>query len=415
LDHHGIKPWFVYGDEAHRFTKRGDGEAAGLHLVASAATHPVNATHALLGTATPVKNSEDELHSMAAMLDPEAYGDRHAFLQNYGQNLATNPDAVRRELAHLVYTARVDPEGVDRNEIDNPRITGGGLFGGAPKKTAHEGPLPLNEAHKAHIAKTEEAYTKAQAASKRGGVDVEALKLLSPGQFEGQPEDRHEEIGRKLNRSLGVLKESAMRRAINQAPPDINTKLLALSKVVHHDVHQGEWTDREGKTQRGKPSIVFTDSKTEAEMIHKHLKGMGLRSALYHGELTGKERESIRQGFSPEKGQQARHDVVVATASAEAGINMQRAKAIHHFDVPQTEKSHAQRTGRAYRQGQQGDVDVHNWYADHAHEEQGLRRLKRKTDLASVMQDPFTHVDEHGLAGIYARQNARTNGAVQPL
>ena len=142
-------------------------------------------------------------------------------------------------------------------------------------------------------------------------------------------------------------------------------------------------------------------------MLHEHLAGKGIRAAFYHGGLTGKEREDVRLGFNPEGGKPPKYDVVVATSAAEAGINMQRAKVVHHFDVPQTEKSHAQRSGRAFRQGQQGDVDVHNWHTDADYEQQALRRLRRKADLADVFQSPIANLDETGIAGAYHRAVSR--------
>ena len=405
FDAHGIPKHFVYADEAHMLTNRGGEDPSGLHVVSQAATHPENATHALFGTATPHKNDESEVYSMASLVDPVRYADRHEFMQAFGQDLAFNPDAVRRELSHLTYSAKIDPEGVDRLDTDNPRIEAGagGLFGGGgpPRKVAGGGPIKLEGEHKALVDRTEAMYQRARKSREKGQVDVEAVRELSPSRFEGRPESEHEAIARDLLPSLGILKEAAMRRAVNGAPPEINQKLQALTAVVRHDLEHGEWTDRQGKTQKGRPSIIFTDRLTEAKMIHDHLASQGVRVGLYHGGLNAQEREGVRLGFQPEGGAPAKHDVVVATSAAEAGINMQRAKVIHHYDVPQTEKSHAQRSGRAYRQGQQGNVDVHNWSTDAEYEQAGLRRLRRKEGLASVFQTPIANLDETGIAMHY--------------
>lgn len=401
FDAQGIPRHFVYLDEAHMATNRGGEDPSGIHMVMQAASHPANATHALFGTATPHKNDESEVYSMASMVDPQRYADQHEFMQAFGQDLAFNPDAVRRELSHLTYSARVDPEGVDRIDTDNPRIEAGagGLFGGgAPRKVAGGGPIKLEGEHKALVDRAGAMYERARKARDKGQVDVEAVRELSPTRFEGRPDSEHEAIARELLPSLGILKEAAMRRAVNGAPPEINQKLQQLTSVVRHDLDHGEWTDRQGNTQKGKPSIIFTDRLSEARMIHDHLAAQGVRVGLYHGGLNAQERESVRLGFQPEGGGAPKHDVVVATSAAEAGINMQRAKVIHHYDVPQTEKSHAQRSGRAYRQGQQGDVDVHNWHTDAEYEQAGLRRLRRKEGLASVFQTPIANLDETGIA-----------------
>lgn len=411
FDAQGIPRHFTYLDEAHMASAREGEDPSGINLVMSAATHPDNADGALIGTATPHKNDESEVHSMASMLDPDRYGDRHMWMQGFGKDLAFNPDAVRRELSHITYSAKVDPEGVDRTDTDNPRIEGGGggMFGGGgpARKVGGSGPLPLTGEHKALVDGVSEAFDAARKARERGEVDVKAMRTLSPARFEGAPAEEHERIARELLPSLGVLKESAMRRAVNGAPPDVNIKVKALTDVVKHDLDHGEWTDRAGATHKGKPSIIFTDRLSEAEMLHKHLSSQGIRTALYHGGLTSQERESIRSGYQPEGGAAPKHDVLIATSAAEAGINLQRAKVLHHYDVPMTEKSHAQRSGRAYRQGQQGDVDVHNWHTDAEFEQNALRRLKRKGGLASVFQTPLGSLDEHGVSLHYRRALAR--------
>lgn len=415
FDAEGIPRHFTYVDEAHMATSRGGGDPSGVHMIVQAVSHPLNATHLILGTATPHKNDEGEVYSMAAMLNPDKYADRHTFMQNFGSDMRFNPQAIRQELAHSTYTARVDPEGVDRTDTDNPVVvpgSPGGMFGpgSPPKKAAGGAPLPLNPDHQKLVEEVDKAYEAARLGRMAGRPDVAAMKTLSPRAFEGKPEVEHEAIAGDLSRSLGVIRESALRRVINQAPPEINTKLKAMTEVVKHDLQHGTWTDRAGQENKGKPSIIFTDSKREARMIHEHLTRHGLRSALYHGELSPSEREEVVKGYQPETGA-PRHDVIVATSAAEAGINLQRAKVLHHFDVPLTEKSHAQRSGRAYRQGQQGDVEIHNWHTDTPYEQNALRRLKRKAELGAVFQSPTSHTDETGIGFEYQRAlNERHQG-----
>jgi Helicase conserved C-terminal domain len=392
-------------------------------MIMNAATHPINSTHALIGTATPHKNDEAEVYSMASMLDPDRYGDRHEFMQSFGQDLSFNPDAIRRELGHRTMTAKVDPEGVDRIDLDNPMIEKGkpGLFGGGTpdRKVGHNGPLPLNSEHKALVDKVDAAYEAAKKARNKGAVDVESIKALSPKRFDGVPEAEHEKIATELLPNLGMIRDHALRRAINRAPPEINTKLQAMTAAIHHDLREGRWTDRKGVEHKGKPSIVFTDSAEEAKMIHEHLNKQGIRASLYHGGLSPQEKEKVRLGYQPEanseeeREKKATSDVMVMTAAGEAGINLQRAKVIHHFDVPQTDKSHTQRSGRAYRQGQQGDVDVHNWHTDTKFEQDGLRRLRRKGDLGSVFQTPISNLDDTGVAMEYQKMLARKHEAAE--
>lgn len=415
FDANDIPQHFTYLDEGHLTTAREGGDPSSLHTIASAATHPTNSTHLMVGTATPHKNDESEVYSMASMLDPDRYHDRHQFMQNFGHELGLNPDAIRRELAHLTYSAKIPPSGVDRLDSSNPRVEQGkgGLFGdgGPAKKVGSDGPLELHPEHQKLVDQVVSHYDSARRARGNGGVDVEAIKALSPHRFEGQPESKHEAIARSINPHIGIVLQSAMRRAINQAPPEINTKLQRLTDVVQHDLTHGTYRKKDGTEGKGKPSIIFTDSAREAQMIHEHLSSKGVRSAMYHGGLTAQERESVRLGFQPEGDDEPQYDVVVATSAAEAGINMQRGKVIHHFDVPMTEKSHNQRSGRAYRQGQQGDVDVHDWHTDTDYERNARRRLKKKEGLASVFQTPIGSLDETGVAAEYHRVLANKHQA----
>lgn len=407
FDANGIPRHYVYYDEAHTAEAREDDDASATHLVRSAVTHPVNATHYLHGTGTPVKNDAGELWSMASALDPDRYGDRGRFLQNFGQATANAPAALRRELSHLTYTAKIPPEGVRRTDTDNPTVKPGAL-GGPSRKVSNGAPLELLPEHKALVDGVEAAYQKAREARRRGEVDVEALKHLSPKSFANAPEAEHAEIADKLTASLGMVKEAAMRRAVNGAPPEINTKLQAMARVIQHDLRQ-RWTDRKGKARDGRAAVVFTDRASEARMIHENLQRQGVRSALYHGGLTPEERDEVRLGFQPEGGAAPKYDVIVSTSAAEAGVNLQRASVIHHYDVPVTDKSHEQRSGRAYRQGQLGDVDIHNWHTDTEYELTARKRLRDKAMLAQVLQDPLPHLDEHGIAGIYRAVQAETH------
>jgi superfamily II DNA helicase RecQ len=239
------------------------------------------------------------------------------------------------------------------------------------------------------------------------------MRVLAPTGYKNLNDDEARKVAARQVEALGVMKEAALRRAINLAPAEHNTKLRAMAAVIKHDLGQ-KWTDRKGAERKGKAAVVFTDRAQEAKLIHDHLRGQGVRVALYHGGLSPQEKEAIRTGFQPEGGAAPAYDVVVGTASMEAGVNMQRASVIHHYDVPQTEKSHAQRTGRAYRQGQLGDVDVHNWYTDHDFEDRARRRLHRKEDLAAVFQTPLGSLDEAGIGSHYNSIIARKHQAALP-
>jgi Helicase conserved C-terminal domain/Type III restriction enzyme, res subunit len=377
LDAHGIPKHFTYVDEAHRLTTRQGEKESDMSIIIGALSHQENSTHALFGTGTPHKNDASEIHSMARLLHPDRYGDSYKFTQKYGHGSIAAPDAIRRELDGSTYTASIPPDGVSRLDIPNPeRLEDGRKTQGAP--------VALSDEHAKSVGKVTSAYDRAKAAARNGSVDVEATKAVNPKAFEGKPEAEHQKIARDQASSLGIVKETAVRKALQLAPPEHNEKLRRMLDTVDSDV------------KAGKPSIVFSDSLEEANHVHKHLVAKGIASAVYHGGLSAKARDDFRANFDNGK-----HKVAVMTSAAEAGINIQTAKVIHHYDVPKTAKSWTQRNGRAYRQGQKDDVEVHDWQHAHEYDDSATQSLREKGRLADVFQTSLGALDEHGFSKDY--------------
>lgn len=377
LDGAGIPKHLTYVDEAHGLTTRQGEQESDTSIVIGALSHPTNSTHALFGSATPHKNDTSEVYSMARLLDPHRYHDAYKFTQKYGVGSVAAPDAIRRELDGHTYTASIPPDGVSRFDTANPTI-------GSDGKKTPGGPLPLDPEHTKAVDAVTSAYEKATAAARTGGVDVESTRLLSPERFKQAKPEQHEAIARELAPALGIVKETAIRKALQLAPAAHNAKLRAMTDVIDHDL------------KHGRQSVVFTDSAEEAHHVHQHLVSRGIAAGMYDGSLTGDARDQFRQDYDAGK-----HKVGVMTAAGEAGINMQSAKTIHHYDVPKTAKSWSQRNGRAYRQGQKDNVDVHDWTFDHDHDASGSRRLQDKGRLADVHQTALGPLDEHGIARDY--------------
>lgn len=378
LDAHGIPKHMTNVDEFHRITTRQGTQESDMSIVLGAMVHPINATHVMLGSGTPAKNDASEIHSVARLVDPERYGDRYRFVQSHGEGTTGAPDALRRELDHRTYSEKIPPDGVSRIDTQNPEI-------GPDGKKTPGGPLKLDPKHQQEIDAVQAAYDRAKKAHQRGDVDVEAVRMLSPGRFADQPEAEHEAIARKLSPHLGLVKQTATRRALQLAPIEHNAKLRRMVDTIHADL------------QAGKPGIVFADSLEEAHHVTKALRDRGIAAGTYHGGLDGKARDDFRKGFTAGQLQ-----VGVMTSAGEAGINLTAGKVVHHYNVPNTAKSWTQRNGRAFRQGQKDDVETHNWVWDHDHDKAGVRRLQDKGMLGEVLETPLGPLDEHGIAKDYS-------------
>jgi superfamily II DNA/RNA helicase len=231
-----------------------------------------------------------------------------------------------------------------------------------------------------------------------GRVDLEALKGINPKGWEDLDEAATKERITNDTKAIGNLRDNAMRKAINLEPYETNHKLQRMVAVVKHDLEHGTWTDRKGKVNKGKPAVIFATSAEECAHIHQTLEAQGVKTAYYHGGLNSKQKSKLVSDY-----QAGHYGAMVLTPAGEAGIGLQKGKASHNWDVPYTEKAWNQRNGRAFRQGQQGNVDQHDWHTDTDYDRTALRRLKEKSVLAEVWQNPVERLDETGISGEYQK------------
>lgn len=413
FDAHGIPPMYTAIDEAHMITHRDSTEWGSMHAIARAGSHPLNATHAVFASATPNKNDTSELYSMASLVDPHRYADRDAFMSAFGgRGIEQNPDSIRRELSHLTYSAAIPPKGVHRTDLENVTVEPG-----TGRKVSNPKGIPLLPEHQKLVDEVDQAFQAASKAQKEGRVDVEAIKRLSPAaRFAGVPEDQHEAIATAIAPSIGILRDTAMRRAIELAPAEHNTKLLAMTDVIKHDMQHGEWTDTQtGEKHVGKTGIVFANSAAAVKLIQDHFKSQGIRAETITGATSPDEMRATLAKFPrPGRGGTKQADVLIGTSSIEAGLNAQFAQTTHHFDVPLTEKSYTQRSGRAYRQQQRADVENHSWHTATKYDQDARLRLQRKTGLANVFQTNTPHLDDTGIASAYERALAERHQGIEP-
>lgn len=93
----------------------------------------------------------------------------------------------------------------------------------------------------------------------------------------------------------------------------------------------------------GEAVLVFTEFATVASGLFADLEAAGIRTGkVVGGSIAARDRNVA--AF-----QAGELDVLVATASGERGLNLQRANTIYHYDLPWTPKGVIQRTGRARR------------------------------------------------------------------
>lgn len=370
LEAHGIPLDYLALDEAHDALNRKGKEESLLSAVLDTAMSL--AKYGVLMTGTPVKNDASEMGDWLRKLDPERFGDQEAFLRRYGTEARVAREALKRLAERYVYHDVV-PSGTRKTEV------WGDISRPGPSPTGHA-LIPLHPHQREMVAQVEAAYRAARRARARGGVDLEALRVLSPSSFEGRPPEEHEAIGRRLNESLGVLRHAAIARVIDEAPAEGNAKIAHLLRLA------GE--------RRGRGGVIFATRRKAVEEIARALERAGHRVAVLHGGHSAEEKARIRQRFD-----RGEVDIVVLSDAGATGANLQgRGEWLVHYDLPMTWKTFEQRTARIDRLGQRKPIEVHALMTDSDHDREAYRRLKEKRLLGEIWHGPYEAMDDRGLA-----------------
>ncbi|KAA5611629.1 helicase-related protein [Rhodovastum atsumiense] len=321
-------------------------------------------------TADSVKNDASEAFDVLAKMDRARYSDRDAFMRRYGANTPAAREELRRELARHLYAGHIKPEVQVRKQ---------------------DVKVALGERDRAQLAAIDKAAAAARIARMKGEVDLPALRTLAPGAFEDVPEAQHEDVARELNQSIGILRATAARHAI-----DGSAKVDKLSELA--------------RERAGKPGVVFAHSLARVKEIAERLTREGHRVVTLTGTDTSKEKDAKKQAF-----QSGKADIIICSDAGAVGANLQRGQWLAQFDTPQTAMVHNQRQGRINRIGQKNDIELLDLIADHPEEEKARKRLADKYELRAIMSDPLEGLDDRGIAGFLNRARAGKQEEAAPL
>lgn len=359
-------------DEAHDTLNRAGKDNSGIANVIEAAGH--HTPYHVYSSGDPIKNDASEIHSLLFKMDPERYGDRAAFMRRYGADTIASKQALQRELARYVFPTAITPD-IERD-----------------RKTET---VQLTASQKQALGELDKHLSRARLAQRAGKVDVDAVRAISPGSFEGVPEEEHEAVAAKLQKAVGVLKSSAINRVIN-AHPD-NAKVKRAVEMASE--------------RQGRQGVVFARNRDSVEQYRKALEAAGKRVVVITGSDSAKEKDRKRRLFNPESGEPGA-DILVASDAAAVGMNLQSGRYLIQHDIPTTAKTHSQRNARIDRIGQKHGVELIDMQADHAEERRSRDRLVKKYALKDMMASPLDGLDDTGVAGaINARRSA---AATQP-
>jgi SNF2 family DNA or RNA helicase len=128
--------------------------------------------------------------------------------------------------------------------------------------------------------------------------------------------------------------------------------------------------------------VIFTQFRATLEFLARSIRGLGVRTSVFHGALSLREKEEAIAQFRD------RSRVLVSTEAGGEGRNLQFCRLLVNYDLPWNPMRIEQRIGRLHRLGQQHDVRVLNFTARNTVEAYVLEIVHEKINLfRSVIGD----------------------------
>lgn len=334
-----------------------------------------NSTHYMRQSATPVKNDLSEVLSMLQKTDPEKFGGitSKEFEKTYSKGGEINKRALQR-LVHRYNYASPTETGVKRiSERVDVKLK-------PDQVQRHDRVLSLIEAAKEKRLKNR--------------IPLAEMKELAPDYFpEGLSEKQEKAIAKDMMRNTGVLKQRALNEVVNTSG---GAKLEKIGDIVSKHIYEAD--HKNGKKGSQQPGVVFAYNLESVKKIKESMEKKGLRVGVITGDQNSTEKAKTREGFNPTDPKNRKYDIVVASDAGATGLNLQNAKFLINYDLPNTAWVKKQREGRIDRHGQAHDeINYYDLVSDTDYDRTNWERIQRKAALGDIFEKDPGEIDDTGI------------------